>query len=162
MILLSLTWSQTFWSAKSSGPYKAPLWTKLVKVMEFQLSYFKSWKTMPWKWCTQYASNLENSAVATVLKKGSFHSNPKERQCQRMLRLPRNCTHLAQRVKRLPAMRETWIRSLGRKDPLEKELATHSSILAWRTPQMEEPGRLQSTGSHRVGHDWSDLAEVVP
>ena len=50
-------------------------------------------------------------------------------------------------------MRETWVRSLGREDLLEKEMATHFSILAWRTPQMEEPGRLQSMGSYRVGHD---------
>ena len=48
---------------------------------------------------------------------------------------------VAQRVKRLPAMRETWVQSLGREDPLEKELATHSSILAWRSPWTEEPGR---------------------
>ena len=60
---------------------------------------------------------------------------------------------VAQRLKRLPPMRETWVQSLGRDDPLEKEMATHSSILAWRIPRMEEPGRLQSTGSHRVGHD---------
>ena len=52
-------------------------------------------------------------------------------------------------------MRETWVRSLGREDPLEKEMATHSSILAWRTPWMEEPGGLQSTGLQRVGHDWA-------
>ena len=55
----------------------------------------------------------------------------------------------AQRVKHLPAVRET----LGREDPLEKEMATHSSILAWRIPWTEEPGRLQSTGSQRVRHD---------
>ena len=54
---------------------------------------------------------------------------------------------MAQRLKRLPAMQETWVRSLGREDPLEKEMATHSSILAWRIPQMEELGGLQSTGS---------------
>ena len=60
---------------------------------------------------------------------------------------------VAQRLKCLPAMRETWVRTLGREDPLEKEMATHSSILAWRIPWMEEPGGLQSTGSQRVGHD---------
>ena len=51
-------------------------------------------------------------------------------------------------------MRETRVRSLGREDPLEKEVVTHSSILAWRIPWMEKPGRLQSMGSQRVGHDW--------
>ena len=48
---------------------------------------------------------------------------------------------------------ETWVRFLGQKDPLEKEMAAHSSILAWRIPWMEEPGGLQSKGSQRVGHD---------
>ena len=54
---------------------------------------------------------------------------------------------VAQMVKNLPAMQETWVRSLGQEDPLEKGMATHSSILAWRLPQTEEPGRLQSMGS---------------
>ena len=60
---------------------------------------------------------------------------------------------LAQRLKRLPPMRETWVRSLGWEDPLEEEMVTHSSILAWRIPWTEKPSRLQSTGSQRVGHD---------
>ena len=60
---------------------------------------------------------------------------------------------MAQRLKHLPATRETWAQSLGQEDPLEKEMATHSSILDWKIPWMEEPGRLQSTGSKRVGHD---------
>ena len=60
---------------------------------------------------------------------------------------------MAQMVKRLPAMWETWVRSLGQEDPLEKEMVTHSSTLAWKIPWIEEPGRLQSMGSQRVGHD---------
>ena len=60
---------------------------------------------------------------------------------------------VAQMVKRLPAMQETQIQSLGRDDPLEKEMATHSSILAWEIPWTEEPGGLQPIGSQRVGHD---------
>ena len=60
---------------------------------------------------------------------------------------------VAQRLKHLPAMWETQVRSLGREDPLEKEMATHSSILAWRIPWMEELGGLQSTGLQRVGHN---------
>ena len=60
---------------------------------------------------------------------------------------------MARRVKRLPAMPETQVRSLGWEDPLEKEMAAHSNILAWRIPWMEEPGGLQSTGLQRVGHD---------
>ena len=60
---------------------------------------------------------------------------------------------MAQMVKRLPTMWETQVQSLGREDLLEKEMATHSSILAWRIPWTEEPGGLQYKGSQRVGHD---------
>ena len=56
-------------------------------------------------------------------------------------------------VKCLPAMSETWVQSLSQEDPLEKEMATHSSTFAWKIPWTEEPGRLQSMGSQRVGHD---------
>ena len=64
-----------------------------------------------------------------------------------------NSSIVAQWVKRLPPMRETRLQSLGREDPLEKEMATHSSTLAWNIPWTEKPGRLQSMGSQRVGHD---------
>ena len=60
---------------------------------------------------------------------------------------------VAQMVKKLPAMRETWVPSLGQEDLLEKGMATHSCMLAWRIPWTEEPGGLQSVGSQRVGHD---------
>ena len=61
---------------------------------------------------------------------------------------------VAQRVKRLPAMQETWVRFLGQEDPLEKEMATHSSTLAWKIPWTEKPGRQPVfVGSQRVGHD---------
>ena len=56
-------------------------------------------------------------------------------------------------VKNLPAMQETWVQSLGQEDPLEEEMASHSSTLAWQIPWMEEPGGLQSTGSQRVGQN---------
>ena len=70
-------------------------------------------------------------------------------------------------VKNTPANTEdirdmSYIWSLGGKDPLEKEMAIHSSILAWRIPWTEEPGGLQSMGLQRVGHDWSNLAEHTP
>ena len=61
---------------------------------------------------------------------------------------------VAQMVKRLPTMQETWIQSLGQEDLLEKEMVTHSSTLAWKIPEMEEPGRLQSMALQRVEHDW--------
>ena len=60
---------------------------------------------------------------------------------------------MAQTVKHLSTMRETWVRALGREDPLEKEMAIHSSTVAWKIPWTEEPGWLQSMGSQKVGHD---------
>ena len=62
---------------------------------------------------------------------------------------------VAQTVKRLSTMRETWVRSLGWEDPLEMEMAIHSRTIAWKIPWTEEPGRLQPMGSQRVGHDWA-------
>ena len=59
---------------------------------------------------------------------------------------------VAQMIKHLPTIQETWIRSLGQEFPLEKEMATHSSTLAWKIPWIEKPGGLQSMGSQRVGH----------
>ena len=67
---------------------------------------------------------------------------------------------VAQMVKRLPTMWETWVRSLGREDPLEKEMATHSSILAWKIPWTEEPGRLQSMGSQKSQTRLSDFTSL--
>ena len=64
---------------------------------------------------------------------------------------------MAQRSKRLPPMRETWVRSLGREDPLEKEMVTHSSILAWRIPWTEKPGRVQSMGLQ----SWTRLSDFT-
>jgi len=60
---------------------------------------------------------------------------------------------VAQTVKNLPAAWETWVQSLGWEDPLEESMATHSSILAWRSPWTEEPGGLQSMGLQRIGHN---------
>ena len=63
---------------------------------------------------------------------------------------------MVQQVKNLPAMQETQVQSLGRKDPLEKEIATHSRIFAWKPPWTEEPGGLQSKGLQRVRYDWAN------
>ena len=79
-----------------------------------------------------------------------YSQNPKSK----VLSLEASWTSLVtQTVKRLPTVQETWVQSLGWEDPLEKEMETHSSILAWKIPWMEDPVRLQSTGSQRVGHD---------
>ena len=63
---------------------------------------------------------------------------------------------MAQMVKNLPAMLETWVQSLGQEDALEKGMATHSAILAWSIPWTEEPGAPQSMGLQRVRHDWAN------
>ena len=68
---------------------------------------------------------------------------------------------VAQTVKRLPTMRGTRVRSLRQEDPLEKEMATHSSILVWKIPWTEKPGWLLSTGSQRVGHDWATSLSIA-
>ena len=70
-----------------------------------------------------------------------------------ILNITKRTSLVAQMVKCLPTMRETWVRSLGREDPLEKKMATHFSTLAWKITWIEEPGRLQSKGSQRVRHD---------
>ena len=64
---------------------------------------------------------------------------------------------MAKKVKNLPEMQEAWVQSLGQEDPLEKEMATHSSILAWETPWTEEPGGV--TKSHRVTKNWTRLSD---
>ena len=66
-----------------------------------------------------------------------------------------------QMVKHPPAVQETWVQSLRQEDPLEKEMATHSSTLAWKIPWTEEPGRLQSMGLQRVEHDWATSRSVL-
>ena len=125
-------------------------------------------------------ANLENSAVATGLEKVSFHSILKERQCQRMLKLLHNCTHngnpLQYSCLENPMDGAWWAALHGvtrsrtqlsdftftfHFHALEKEMAAHSSVLAWRIPGKREPGGLLSMASHRVGHDWSDLAAAA-
>ena len=91
-------------------------------------------------------NSIKISKIVHVGKKKSskkYSLSPQQRQA----------SLVAQMVKNLPAMQETWVRSLDWEDPLEKEMAIHSSILPWRIPWTEEPGRLQSMGSQRVGHN---------
>ena len=98
------------------------------------------WKTQ------QQPQDWKRSVFIPVPKKG----NAKE--CSNYCTIA-VISHVAQTVKRLPTMLETQVRSLGWEDPLEKEMATHSSILAWKIPWTEQPGRLQSMGSQKVRHD---------
>ena len=88
----------------------------------------------------------------------AFKSENTDRECKWFVQMHTTSqwtSLVAQTIKRLPTMSEIRVQSLGQEDPLEKEMATHSSILAWKIPWTEEPGRLQSMGSLRVGHDWA-------
>ena len=93
------------------------------------------------------------ATVQGVTKSRTRLSNFTHLMNKTAIRLLNKSSLMTQTVNRLPAVWEIWVQSLGWEDPLEKETATHSSIVAWRIPWMEEPGRLQSMGSQRVGHD---------
>ena len=145
--------------------------------MEFQLSYFTSWKMMLWKRCTQYASKSGKLSSGHRIGKGQFSfqsqrkAMPKNVQFYRTIALISHTSkvmfkifqaRLQQYVNReLPDVQAGFRKGRGIRDQIanisgssEKAIATHSSTLAWKIPWMEEPGRLQSMGSLRVGHDW--------
>ena len=99
--------------------------------------YFCEYSKCSWKECTFFSCWVEYSVNQTQFVNGIF-----------------GASLVTQTVNNLPAMQETWVRSLGQEDPLEKGMATRSSFLAWRIPWTEEPGWLQSMGSQRVRHNW--------
>ena len=120
-----------------------------------------------WKICL-YTSGMEQAMAphsSTLAWKIPWMEEPGRLQTMGSRRVRHDWSDLAaydlwdslvsQMVKNLPTMQETWIRSLSREDPMEKEMATYSSILAWKIPWTEEPGGLPSTGSQRVRHDWA-------
>ena len=95
-----------------------------------------------------------NSNIKSWKTQGEFNHNFSTLENFLQTSLPGGASLVAQTAS-LPAVRETRVRSLGREDPPEKEMATYSRILVWKIPWMEKPGRLQSMGSWRVGHDWA-------
>ena len=100
----------------------------------------------------QWPQDWKRSVFIPIPKKG----NAKECSNYRTIALISHVSEtslVAQTVKHLPTMWETWVQSLGQEDPLEKEMETYSSTLTWKIPWIEEPGRLQSMGSQRVGQD---------
>ena len=100
----------------------------------------------------EYAKYLANSGC---LIEGSYHHHNQAPMFSFLATFWFTfCSLVAQMVKRLSTMRETWVLSLGREDPLEEEMAIHSSTIPWKIPQTEKPGRLQSMRSQRVGYDW--------
>ena len=121
------------------------------------------WATYsPWNYPGQntgvgYLSLLQRIFPTQGLNPGLLHC----RQILYQLNLPLyRASGMAQMLKNLPAMQEIQVRFLGQEDLLEKEMATHRSILAWEFPWTEEPGRLHSRGSQRVGHDWASKAHA--
>ena len=107
-----------------------------------------------WDWQGTAGGAPGNANCKSEFKQLSWKRFWKLRKGKGQLLISCKASLVVQMVKHLPAMQETWVQSLGLEDPLEKELATHSSIPAWKIPWMEEPGRLQSMGLQRVGHDW--------
>ena len=111
-------------------------WTRLIKKKKGELKSIKLiWRN--YNWCCRNTKGHKKLLQTTM-----------------------SITLVAQMVKKLPAMQETQVRSLGQEDLLEKEMATHSSILAWKIPRTEEPGGLQSTGLQREGHDWTTVTFI--
>ena len=119
--------------------------------------------------CSKWCMGVVRKGVPSYMSllKGERFPLPSPRACLMRATLPYPChsfntvyqasnaSLVAQLVKNLPAMQETWVWSLGWEDPLEKGMATHSSILSWRIPQTEEPGGLQSMWSRRVRYNWA-------
>ena len=124
--------------------------TIFIKICEGIPSLYGKWEEKKWK---QWQIIFLGSKITV------------EGDCSHEIKryfIHRRTSLVAQRVKHLPAIRETWVRSLGWEDPLEKEMATHSSTLAWKIPWTEKPGRLQSMGSQRVRHDWATSLSLYP
>ena len=121
---------------------------------------------MSLKWTNEW-SLYENSLLGSLLNSIAYLIPPSSLILVRHIFVKHHCYHakafncssfltqVAQMVKCLPEMQKTGVQSLDQKDPLEKKMATHSSTLAWKIPWMEEPGRLQSMGSQRVGDDFT-------
>ena len=146
------------WRAMIHGVAKS--WTRLSDWTELNWSSLKRG--------TEHTSWSTRVSLMSVNWKSNFSQ---KRTCPGHVWLSSGCLHsiqsnwpwlgaslMTQQVKNLPAMQETQatqVQPLGQKDPLEAEMATHSSVIAWKIPWTEGPGRLQSRGFQRVGHDWS-------
>ena len=125
-------WTTTVDSSRSSPGSRGSRYSSF--------GYLRLWLTFLWNF-------LSHFSVAFVLK---------------LWLLTSQASLVVQSIKTLPVMLETQVQSLGGKDPLEKEMPTHSSILAWRIPWTEEPSGLQSMESQRVGHDWETITFTFP
>ena len=106
-------------------------------------------QTHDWGMC----SNEDHQGQTPAREGGSLITGPLVKRKAVFINMQCGASLVAQLVKNPPAVRETWVRSLGWEDPLEKEMATHTSVLAWRIPWTEEPGGLQALELQRVRHD---------
>ena len=141
-------WTHSFYKILNTQINIAPWRLITFEIKLWKVLYqFIGWKGLPW-WLRYSPLKVDN--LWNKVMKSSVPVYWVER-----------ASLVAQMVKRLPAVRETRVRSLGWEDPLEKEMATHSSTLAWKIPWTEEPG-LQSMGSQRVGHDWATSLHFMP
>ena len=143
---------------KASGGDRIPaelyqiLRDDFVKVLHLICQHI--WKTQQWPQDWKMSVFIPNPKKGNAKEYSNYRTIAFISQASKvMLKTHQEATTVAQLVKNLPALWETWVRSLGWEDPLEKGKATHSSILAWRISWTEQPGRLQSLGSQRVGHD---------
>ena len=135
------------------------LWKLLRNIPEHPTHFNKLWQNLHEKQHINSFLKLKNKFWKFIIQHLLFYVLPLLSWLELMWkRMFFDRTSLvAQMAKHLPTVRETWVQSLGREDLLEKEMATHSGILAWTNPSMEEPGRLQSVRSQRVGHHWATL-----
>ena len=146
------------WWLSGDGPYSSPSHhPKPLPPPTLRTPFQCSWccRASPSSPCRQ--GRVLNTGFSPILSLQGKQTHPAE---VRFTTCPMESSRVyikaplvAQKIKNPPAMQETWVGSLGPEDPLEKGMATHSSILAWEIPRAEEPGRLQSLGSQRAGHD---------
>ena len=151
------------WSLLSKDIFNPLGLSKQIYIYKYEGTTLLSWET--WTVAQQAPlsmkfSKQESGMGCHSLLQGIFltqGSNPGLQHCRQTLYHHRKAVAslVTQMVKNPRPMQETWVRSLGWEDPLEKRISTQSSILAWRIPRSEEPGGLQSMGSQRVGHDWA-------
>ena len=139
---VSILWHSAFFIVQLSHPYMTPAKTIALTRRTFVGKVMSLLFNMLSRWVITFLPRSKHLLISWLQSPSAVILEP-----------PQIKSLVAQTEKHLPTMRETWVQSLGQEDLLEKEMATHSSILAWKIPWMEEPGRLQSMGSQRVGHN---------